>query len=72
MSSYVSFNESNVFDDSKMLSIGNVFIDGIYAPLEIPLSCANSKSSVSFTLFEPEVGALKFVAMQSVKSNASI
>lgn len=58
--------------DAKSLSIGNLFIDGMLVPIEIPLSTVCNVQRIQFTEVEPMVGALKFVALTSVSNNSAL
>ena len=64
-----TFSFGPVLKDDVVLSIGNIFIDGVFAPLEVPLSTVSDKKKLKFEAAEPMVGTLKFVASPVAKSN---
>lgn len=59
-------------EDPSMISIGNIFIDGTLKPVSLPLSAVTQIWNIPFTIVEPKVGMLKFVALSSIGSNATI
>lgn len=48
------------------LSIGNIFLDGILQPLYMP------KEQVTNVPYEPKIGELKFVGLNTIQSNSQI
>lgn len=70
MTEYCTFNRT--IADANSLSIGNVFINGTLVPVDIPLSVVTDRKKIQFSLIEPEVGTLKFVASSKIGSNSSI
>ena len=54
------------------LSIGNMFVDGRLSTTYIPLSCAIDYAIIPWQMIEPGVGDVKFMALNTICSNADI
>lgn len=49
-----------------------MFIDGTLVPVDVPLSAITDEKKICFSLVEPEIGTLKFVASANLGTNSSI